>query len=181
MNPLPEPSTFNCPTLTKHLLLWFSVFFVMFSVFSWIHALVCLFFLFSFSRVFFPLCFSLRYLTRPLPSSLTSPVPHLVIIVSVFGFCQFVLWCSPCSWFPHLGMSFLMSPVWYVLGSYFFFWFVLHFFFALSCYSVFVLVTHFVFFLLLFFLVFIKLLLKNLLFVSPISCLLCVCGSTIGS
>ena len=131
-----------------------------------------------------PVCSSLcvfPFVTSPVLFPPHSPVPHLVIIVSIFGFCQFVLWCSPCSWFPHLGMSFLMSPVWYVLGSYFFFWFVLHFFFALSCYSVFVLVTHFVFFLLLFFLVFIKLLLKNLLFVSPISCLLCVCGSTIGS
>ena len=43
---------------------------------------------FSVSPVCSSLCvFPLHYLTCPLPSSLTSPVPRLVISVSVFGLC----------------------------------------------------------------------------------------------
>ena len=57
---------------------------------------------FSISPLCFSLCVPLHYLTCPLPSLLSSPVPHLVISGSVYSLCppsclfQFVLWCPPC-------------------------------------------------------------------------------------
>ena len=87
MIPSPEPSTFNCPTLTRHLLLWFSVFLLCF-LFYFESMPLYVSSRFSVSPVCSSLCvFPLHYLTCPLPSSLTSPVPRLVISVSVFGLC----------------------------------------------------------------------------------------------
>ena len=120
----------------------------------------------------FLLCFSLSLFFPSLAhlsssSSLTSPVPHPVVSVSVCSLCppsclcQFVSWCPPCSWFV-FGFGFLLF--WFELFS-------LHFVWALRFYFVFVLANHFVC-LFLYFFILIK---YSSPVVSHLSCLVSVC------
>ena len=131
-----------------------------------------------------PVCFSLSVVFPSLPHLSFSFLNHLTCswsprqcpcvynLCSSSCVCQFVL---SYYWLPHLGLSFLVSDIWYVSGFGFSLVLSIWVFEPFGCYFVFCLCDWLLCLRSLGFFKLNWLLLIKVAFCSPISCLLCVC------